>query len=263
MQRPFLSLVPGALAGAIAALAAGPALADKIKHPVAIFAGLDKITGRIISFEVNVDETVQFGSLHVTPRVCYTRPPTEAPHTTGFVEVEEVEKENQFKKIFSGWMFAASPGLSAAEHPVYDVWLTDCKGGTQIIKEVRAVEETPSDGRPIGAAPVTVSPNPRAQPGQQPGQQPPRGRQQPGQLQANQPLPTTLPTSPLAPAAQPRPGTPLPPAAIPGGGLVPPAAIPQQRAQEQRRAPTQSFFPQAPARQAPPSAQRDNTYTSN
>jgi hypothetical protein len=135
----------GIAAGAAVALAAGPAFADKIKHPVAIFAGLDKITGRIISFEVNIDETVQFGSLHVTPRVCYTRPPTEAPHTTGFVEVEEIEKENQFKKIFTGWMFAASPGLSAAEHPVYDVWLTDCKGGSEIIREARQVEDTPAD----------------------------------------------------------------------------------------------------------------------
>jgi hypothetical protein len=24
-------------------------------------------------------------------------------------------------------MFAASPGLHAVEHPVYDVWLVDCK----------------------------------------------------------------------------------------------------------------------------------------
>lgn len=260
MQRSIFSLFSGAAAGAFAVLACGPALADKIKHPVAIFAGLDKITGRIISFEVTVDETVQFGSLHVTPRVCYTRPLTEAPHTTGFVEVEEVEKENQYKKIFTGWMFAASPGLSAAEHPVYDVWLTDCKGGKEVIKEVRAVEETQPDGRPITSAPVTVGPAGR-QPDLQPGNQPQRpgrpGRDQTlpgGPLQANQPPPAAFPPGqPLPPAAiQPRPGAP-----------IPPAAIPQQRAQDQRRAPTQSFFPQFPTRKAPASSQRDNTYTSN
>ena len=55
---------------------------QKIANPTAIFAGLDKITGRIISFEVAVDETVQFGALQLTPRVCYTRPPTEPPNTT-------------------------------------------------------------------------------------------------------------------------------------------------------------------------------------
>ncbi|MBA4333927.1 MAG: DUF2155 domain-containing protein, partial [Methylobacterium sp.] len=68
----------------------GPAAADRIRNPTAVFAGLDKITGRIISFEVAVDETVQFGALQLTPRVCWTRPPTEAPQTTSFTEVDEV-----------------------------------------------------------------------------------------------------------------------------------------------------------------------------
>ena len=109
------------------------AQADKIKHPTAVFSGLDKITGRIISFEVATDETVQFGSLQITERACFTRPPTEAPQTTTFVEVDETDASNQYKRIFSGWMFAASPGLHGIEHPVYDIWLTDCKGGSEVI----------------------------------------------------------------------------------------------------------------------------------
>ncbi|MGA8600110.1 MAG: DUF2155 domain-containing protein, partial [Beijerinckiaceae bacterium] len=124
--------LPAALA-ALFALGASPALADRIKHPTAVFAGLDKITGRIIAFEVSIDETVQFGSLQITPRACYTRPQTEAPLTDGFVEVDEIASNNEMKRIFSGWMFAASPGLHGVEHPVYDVWLTDCKGGTEVI----------------------------------------------------------------------------------------------------------------------------------
>src|ERR1700722_7325347 len=113
--------------------AAGPAAADKNKNPTAVFAGLDKITGRIISFEAAIDETVQFGSLQITPRVCYTRPLTEAPRTDVFVEVDEVTEKKTYDRLFTGWMFAASPGLHGIEHPVYDIWLTDCKGGTQII----------------------------------------------------------------------------------------------------------------------------------
>ena len=66
------------------ALCAGPAAADKIKNPTAVFSGLDKITGRIVSFEVAVDETVQFGALQLTPRVCYTRLPTECAKTTSY-----------------------------------------------------------------------------------------------------------------------------------------------------------------------------------
>jgi hypothetical protein len=107
--------------------------ADKIKHSVAVFSGLDKITGRIISFEVATDETVQFGTLQITQRVCYTRPPTEAPQTDTFVEVDEIDSDNKSKRIFTGWMFAASPGLHAIDHPVYDIWLTDCKGDQQVI----------------------------------------------------------------------------------------------------------------------------------
>lgn len=121
----------------MAGLAVAPALADRIKNPTAVFSGLDKITGRIISFEVAIDETVQFGSLQLTPKVCWTRPPTEAPNTTGFLEIDEVTISNEYRRIFTGWMFAASPGLNAVEHAVYDVWLTDCKGGTEIIVDVK------------------------------------------------------------------------------------------------------------------------------
>ena len=74
-----------------------------------------------------IDETVQFGALQVTPRVCHTRPPTEPAQTTAFVEVDEITLANKIQRLFTGWMFAASPGLHAVEHPVYDVWLVDCK----------------------------------------------------------------------------------------------------------------------------------------
>lgn len=92
----------------------------------AVFAGLDKITGRTTTFDAAIGETVQFGALQVTPRACYTRPPTEATNTDAFVEVDEVTLQGEIKRIFTGWMFASSPGLNAVEHPIYDVWLTGC-----------------------------------------------------------------------------------------------------------------------------------------
>jgi hypothetical protein len=112
----------------------------KITNPQAVFTGLDKITGRIITFDVSINETVQFGSLQITPRVCYTRPPTEAPQTTSFVDVNEKTLQGDLRKVFTGWMFAASPGLSGVEHAVYDVWLADCKGATPPV----AVRPTPA-----------------------------------------------------------------------------------------------------------------------
>lgn len=100
---------------------------QKIANAFAIFAGLDKITGRITSFDVGIGETAQFGALQVTPRVCYTRPANETQNTTAFAEVNEVTLEGKAKRIFTGWMFASSPGLHAVEHPIYDVWLIGCR----------------------------------------------------------------------------------------------------------------------------------------
>lgn len=107
--------------------------ADEIIHnPVAEFAGIDKITGRIISFDVYINETVQFGALQVTPRICDSRPETETPKTTSFVEVDEITLDRKIRRIFTGWMFADSPGLNAVEHAVYDVWLKSCKQKTDV-----------------------------------------------------------------------------------------------------------------------------------
>ncbi|MEO5324092.1 DUF2155 domain-containing protein [Mesorhizobium sp. CC13] len=109
-----------------------PAQPQRIKNPVAEFAGIDKITGRIITFDVYVDETVQFGALQVTPRVCYSRPENEEPKTDSFVEVDEITLDRKIRRIFTGWMFAESPGLNAVEHAVYDVWLKGCKQKSDI-----------------------------------------------------------------------------------------------------------------------------------
>ena len=143
-----------------------PPPAQKIANPKAVFAGLDKITGRITAFDAAIGETVQFGALQVTARACYSRPPTETPLTDGFVEVDEVTLQGEVRRIFTGWMFAASPGLHAVEHAIYDVWLTDCKGGAQAV----------ADAQP--AAPVAP---PAAPPRQGAGQQRQAAPQQPRQ----------------------------------------------------------------------------------
>lgn len=128
LRPPFRSLAAAALIAI-----AGSAVADeRINNPIAEFAGLDKITGRIITFDVYMDETVQFGALQVTPRVCYSRPPTEPPRTDAFVEVDEITLQRKVRRIFTGWMFADSPGLHAVDHAVYDVWLANCKTSSTV-----------------------------------------------------------------------------------------------------------------------------------
>jgi hypothetical protein len=153
---------------------------QRIANPQAVFSGLDKITGRIISFDVNINETVQFGALQVTPRVCYSRPPTETPNTDAFIEVDEVTLSGEIKRIFDGWMFAASPGLHAVEHPVYDVWLTDCKGAAAAVAEAPAA---PAPATPKQPAAKQPAPKAVSKPAQPPIQHP-RAQQDPGFLPA-------------------------------------------------------------------------------
>lgn len=132
---------------AVLALFAPGAYADRIENTTAVFSALDKVTARISRFEVALNETREFGALKVTPRVCFSRPATEQPKTTSFVQVDEVQLDGSEKRIFSGWMFAESPGLNAVEHAVFDVWLTDC------IKPAKAVSQKGTAPAPDGTAP--------------------------------------------------------------------------------------------------------------
>lgn len=147
-QRKIKLAAVAGLGFAMALCAAAPAAADKLKHPVAVFSGLDKITGRIITFEVGTNETVQFGSLQITERVCYSRPPTETPQTDTFVEIDNIDANNAYKRVFTGWMFAGSPSLHALDHPVYDVWLLRCKGDGQLIPSPPEDQQTEAPLQP-------------------------------------------------------------------------------------------------------------------
>jgi len=140
---------------------------QKITNTAALFSGLDKIPGRIINFDVTIGETVQFGALQLTPRACYTRPPTETANTDAFVEVDEGHAAGRGAPHLQRLDVAASPGSTQSSIPIYDLWLTDCKGPLVTAAQPPAAE--------AAAAPRTP---PRPQPKQQPQRQPPP--QQPG-----------------------------------------------------------------------------------
>jgi hypothetical protein len=193
-MRPTLA---GAALAVVTLAAPGSALADKIGNPVAVFEGLDKITGRIISFEVAINETVQFGALQITPRVCYSRPPTEPPQTDAFAQVDEIDEQKQVKRIFSGWMFADSPGLHGVEHPIFDIWLTACKGGTVVIHDAptaQALAPNPDESPPMDAG---IDPNAANQPAAAPAPQPKKKKPKPPPAVVAAPAPDTEPASPF------------------------------------------------------------------
>jgi hypothetical protein len=159
--------------------------AQKIVNKKASFSGLDKITGRIINFDEDIGETVQFGALRVKTDACYTRPATEAANTDAFVEVDEITLQGEVKRIFSGWMYAASPGLHGVEHPIYDIWLTDCK-----VPDTTVVSAAPVD------APKPAAPPPPAQKRAPPKQAVPRPPPPPPQQQTQQQQPPPPPPPP-------------------------------------------------------------------
>lgn len=104
-------------------LAAWPAEAQT----VAVLQGLDKITARISTFNAPVDREVAFGTLRIVVRACRKRPPEEPPESAAFLEIREARPGEPEVQLFTGWMFASSPALNALEHPVYDVWVIDCR----------------------------------------------------------------------------------------------------------------------------------------
>jgi hypothetical protein len=119
-------------------------------YPIAVLQTLDKVTGRVRTLEAPVEQTVRFGTLDIMVRTCRKRPPVETPESAAFIEVRDIKPGETPKTLFTGWMFASSPAVSALEHPVYDVWVLDCKGQPE-----QQSGETPTPARP------TPAPTPR------------------------------------------------------------------------------------------------------
>ena len=102
-----------------------------IDYPIVKLRSLDKITARTQVFEAQVGRTIKFGEVYIKVRACRKAPELEQPESAAFLQVWEVppgqaEQADKAEWIFSGWMFASSPGLSAMDHPIYDVWVLDC-----------------------------------------------------------------------------------------------------------------------------------------
>ena len=102
-----------------------------LEHQVAVLQGLDKITARISPVFATLGLPTYFGSLEIVVRACRETPPTEPPESAAFLEIRElppnVDRDHEPEILFSGWMFASSPAVSALEHAVYDIWVVDCE----------------------------------------------------------------------------------------------------------------------------------------
>jgi hypothetical protein len=105
-----------------------PLLADA-PGTTLMLRGLDKITGKPTDISAPIGKPVHFATLTITARYCYSTPASETPETSAFIQVEDHRPDQGAKRVFSGWMYASSPGLNGMEHPLYDVWVINCSNG--------------------------------------------------------------------------------------------------------------------------------------
>lgn len=145
-MRAFLAIA--LCAGLSVSAAAQEFVSGNIIGETVVLRALDKVTATTKDYTVKVGESLNYGSLRVDVKHCEKKPPEDIPATWAFVqifdtriseenlEVEPIEgstaiilDENGVKreKIFSGWMLAERPAISALEHPVYDVWVIACR----------------------------------------------------------------------------------------------------------------------------------------
>lgn len=138
-----------------------PALAEAratIDHPIVKLRALDKITARTVTFDVQVGNTVKFGDIYIKVQACRKAPELEKPESASFLQVWEIDQAEESSWIFSGWMFASSPGLSSMDHPIYDVWVLDC------LADETAIEDNPEEENDIREGEGEVEGEPENQP---------------------------------------------------------------------------------------------------
>ncbi len=118
---------------AVAGLAfAAPAQADNLTGNAVVLRTLDKVTATTKDYTVKVGNELKYGSLTVAVKHCEKRPPEEVPETYAFLQISDKKldgkgEEGEDEKLFSGWMMASNPAISALDHAVYDIWVIDCK----------------------------------------------------------------------------------------------------------------------------------------
>lgn len=85
--------------------------------------GVDRINGEVFEIAVLAGQTIELQRIKIALRSC--RYPVGNPAGDAFASLEITESDTG-KRLFSGWMIASSPALSAMDHPRYDIWVMRC-----------------------------------------------------------------------------------------------------------------------------------------
>ena len=101
--------------------------AEPIEGIIAEIQILDKITARVKTLEIEVSNSIQFESLNIEIYACFKKPPEEVPEDFVLLRIYDVMSQKDKELIYQGWMISSSPATTPLEHPIYDLWLKDCK----------------------------------------------------------------------------------------------------------------------------------------
>ena len=122
-----------------------------------ILQGLNKVTGKISRLEGPVTKAMHFGNLEITAKRCWKAPPEDQPENASLLEIREVHGGEESKRIFLGWMFSSSPGLSGLENAVYDINVVSCELHATPAKADEKVASPPEAEAGLKKAPVIKS----------------------------------------------------------------------------------------------------------
>ena len=120
-----------------------------MRERVGVLGVLNKRNGQSVDLELKPGEQRQVGAALVRLRACDRTQNWEAEQLTGaFVQVDIPDNQRRVRRVFSGWLFKETPSLNVVEHPVYDVWVKECR--------MSRPDETPP-AEPVSDSPANSS----------------------------------------------------------------------------------------------------------
>ena len=111
-------------AALLAAVLATPAAAQEVAGARGgVVRWLDKVSGERADIDLSRGQSEVRGRLTIRLDEC--RYPVADPASNAYAHLTVIDALGN-KPVFSGWMVASSPALSAMDHPRYDVWILRC-----------------------------------------------------------------------------------------------------------------------------------------
>jgi hypothetical protein len=169
--EPEATEVPEEFARPGAPIAGQRGIGTPMEERVAVIGVLNKRNNLSRDLEMKPGETRRvFDDVIVRVSACERTAPWEEPPETGaFVQVIVLERADadsqpEWRRRFSGWLFKNSPSLNVVEHPIYDVWVKDCKMSFPGEEAPAAEDEDEAPARPAATPSPTPTPEAPAAP---------------------------------------------------------------------------------------------------